>query len=113
MVFRLNDNASAQWMSDRIGMVDRVVEAASVQVGTLGQTSRNLVTEPIIWPRELTELAPSEVVCTYRGISWRGLARAYYELWSVYRGKSPGPLRGEPYPTPPEPAGLHVVDAAE
>ena len=101
MVFRLNDNASALWMSDRIGKVDREVEAVSVKIGQFAQTSRDLVTEPIVWPHELQALAANEVVCTYRGNTWRGLARPYFELWPEYRNKRPAATRGAAYPALP------------
>lgn len=102
MVFRLNDNASAEWMSERIGKVDRVVDAVSVQVGQMAQKSRSLVTEPIAWPHELQALGTGEVVCTYRGKTWRGAARPYFELWPELRGQRPQSwqLRGTPYPAP-------------
>ncbi len=101
MVFRLNDNASALWMSDRIGKVDREVETVAVKIGQFAQTSRDLVTEPIVWPHELQALAAGEVVCTYRGNTWRGLARPYYELWPEYRNKVSATTRGAPYPALP------------
>lgn len=105
VLFRPNDNASAEWMSDRIGMIDRAVDADSVQVGKMAQRSQGLVTEPLIRPNELQALKTSEVVCSYRGMTWRGTARPYYELWLEYRGKRPesSQLRGAPYPSPPSP----------
>ena len=112
MVFRLNDNASAQWMSDRIGKVDRVVEATSVQIGAMAQKSRTLVTEPLVWPHELQSLAASEVVCTYRGKTWRGEAKPYYELWPEYRGRPPTAPRGAAYARR-SPEREIVKDAAE
>jgi type IV secretion system protein VirD4 len=111
MVFRLNDNASALWMSDRIGKVDREVEAVAVKIGELAQKSRSLVTEPIVWPHELQALAANEVVCTYRGNTWRGIARPYYELWPEYRGKTPVATRGLAYAN--QNATAQVVDADE
>jgi type IV secretion system protein VirD4 len=102
MVFRLNDNASAEWMSDRIGVVDRVVDSESFKFGELAQKSQTLVTEPIIWPHLLQQLAAGEVVCTYRGKTWRGKAAPYFELWSAFRGKRPdrSELRDAPYAAP-------------
>ena len=83
MVFRLNDNTSAEWMSKRIGVVDRLVESDSV---TYGQTesvtqSQSLVLEPTIFPHELQALKFGEAICVYRGLAWRGEATPYYELY--------------------------------
>ncbi len=61
MVFRLNDNASADWMSTRIGVTDREVRATGITTGTglaPGSThSRSLVQEPVVFPHELQALA--------------------------------------------------------
>jgi type IV secretory pathway TraG/TraD family ATPase VirD4 len=113
MVFRLNDNASAEWMSKRVGVVDRTVEAVSVQVFSfMDQKSRSLVTEPIVWPHQLQALDPGEVVCTYRGKTWRGVAPPYYRLWPQWQGQRPPStaLRGPPYP--PSPPALKIVSDA-
>ena len=70
MVFRLNDNASADWMSTRIGVTDREVRATGITTGTgsvPGAThSRSLVQEPVVFPHELQALAANEVICAYR-----------------------------------------------
>ena len=62
MVFRLNDNESAKWMSNRIGVVDRIVESkVTSDDRTLFSTatithSKSIVTEPKIFPHELQQL---------------------------------------------------------
>ena len=83
MVFRLNDNTSAEWMSKRIGVVDRLVESESVTYGSAHSMTRaqNLVLEPKVFPHELQALKTSETICVYRGLAWRGEATPYYELY--------------------------------
>jgi type IV secretory pathway TraG/TraD family ATPase VirD4 len=112
MVFRLNDNSAAEWMSKRLGVVDRTIETSSVQIGAYAQVSRSLVTEPLLWPHQLQALAPSEVVCTYRGQTWRGRATPYYRLWPALQDQRPKgeDLRGPPYPAAQVP--LQVVAEA-
>ena len=85
MVFRLNDNASADWFSTKIGTVDRLVEKVSSS-GSDSTHSQDLVTEPLIKPHELQQLRQNEVVCMYRGKAWRGRALPYYERWPEYQG---------------------------
>jgi len=91
MVFRLNDNASANWFSEKMGTVDRLVEKTTTSGGLFGDVSysEDLVTEPLIRPHELQQLDLSEVVCMYRGKAWRGKAVPYYDRWPEYRGKKP------------------------
>lgn len=106
MVFRLNDNASAEWMSQRIGVIDREIRSHSVAqaggegIGWRSSVSRSLVQEPIIFAHELQALNPSEVVCTYRGKTWRGKAMPYFERWPEYAGKAPLSTTALPYATP-------------
>lgn len=101
MVFRLNDNASADWMSRRIGVTDITVRAESVGPGWLDGVSKSssLVTEPKVFPHELQD---GQVVCTYRDLAWRGEAPPYFRIWPDYQGKRPSgeELFGEPYPEP-------------
>lgn len=103
MVFRLNDNASADWMSQRIGVIDREVRTRSVGTGGsegIGWTlndSRSLVKEPIVFAHELQALRPSEVVCTYRGHTWRGIATPYFERWPQFVNQTPVALTAAPY----------------
>ena len=102
MVFRLNDNASADWMSTRIGVTDREVRATGITTGTglaPGSThSRSLVQEPVVFPHELQALAANEVICVYRGHTWRGQALPYFERWPEYAGQLPADTVALPYP---------------
>ncbi|WP_129139218.1 type IV secretory system conjugative DNA transfer family protein [Modicisalibacter coralii] len=91
LVFRLNDNGTAQWVSDKIGSVDRLIEAvsASEDPGFLSSEytythSQSLEREPIIWPHQLQQLAQGEAVCTYQGLAWRGTATPYYRRWPEF-----------------------------
>jgi len=102
MVFRLNDNASAKWMSDRIGVTDVTVTSESVDNSLISKrsTSTSMVTEPKVFPHELQQLKDGQVVCTYRDQAWRGEATPYFQIWPEYHGKKPAgaQLYGEPYP---------------
>ena len=103
MVFRLNDNATAAWVSEKIGVADRVVRSVSLSRGRDWRqretASASLKTEPIIRPHELQQLPAGEAVVSYRGLVWRGEAPAYFERWPEFKGKRPmGPeLIGAPY----------------
>lgn|GEM_PF-1756338 len=103
MVFRLNDMATADWMSQRIGTIDRLVESKSVTKSESWipnvTRSKSLETEPVIFPHELTQLDNSEVVCVYRGSAWRGEATPYYEIYQQLEGVEPeqDTLRGQKY----------------
>lgn len=90
MVFRLNDNASAEWMSRRIGVVDVITRATSFGGGQQATSSvtTSVVTEPKIFPHELQKLKTHHVVCAYRGNTWRGTAKHYFQIWTEFqRGK--------------------------
>ena len=85
MVFRLNDNASAEWMSQRIGVVDRLVKSTSTSLRQgnylipAETDTHSLVQEPKIFPHELQALETSEVICAYRGKAWRSEATPYFD----------------------------------
>ena len=102
MVFRLNDNASAQWMSERIGVIDVTVRAESIGPGLLRAKSEStsLVTEAKVFPHELQQLSDGQVVCTYRDLAWKGEATPYFQIWQDYQGKRPKgeQLFGKPFP---------------
>lgn len=89
MVFRLNDNQSANWISQRIGTVDRVVEARSIHKKSLldfsASYSKNIVTEPRIRPHELQQLGNGKAVCIYRSKFWLADALPYFELFPEYK----------------------------
>jgi type IV secretory pathway TraG/TraD family ATPase VirD4 len=110
MVFRLNDNASAEWMSQRLGVSDRLVESTSVTWGDGFIPNRtdqqSLVKEPKVFPHELQALRDAEAICVYRGQAWRGYATPYFERWPAFNkpaGERPkgDELRGAPYPKAP------------
>ena len=99
MVFRLNDNASAKWMSDCIGVVDVEVRSESVSSDDVVE-SVNLVSEPKIFPHELQQLRSGQVVCIYREKAWQGEASPYFKIWPEYENRKPATeqLYGDPYP---------------
>lgn len=102
IVFRLNDNESAAWMSEKIGTVDRMIKSVGVVCDGLIPTlnySNSLVTEPLIYPHELQQLKTGETVCTWRGLSWRGHAAPYFDIIPALRGVRPSEdaCRGSPY----------------
>lgn len=85
MVFRLNDNASAEYISQKIGTVDRSVKMRSYafQAQQASENlSNHLVKEPKIFAHELQQLPAHEVVCTYKGLAWKGQATPYYQLFT-------------------------------
>jgi type IV secretion system protein VirD4 len=86
IVFRLNDNATAEWMSNRIGTVDRLIESRSVARKNSWYPeiteSNQLTKEPIIFPHELSQLENSEIICAYKNAAWRGKATPYYEKFA-------------------------------
>jgi len=82
MVFRLNDNDTARWFSERIGTVDR----QSVSVQSHG-FSAQLSEEPIAKVADLQALPAGECAALYRGLSWRNRATPYYERWPEFRKK--------------------------
>jgi type IV secretion system protein VirD4 len=89
VMFRLEDNNTAEWMSDRIGKIDRVIESVSTKFGDMAQHSRQLSLEPMVFPRQLMELRPGEVVCSYRGHTWRGRATPHFERYPEFKGARP------------------------
>ena len=105
LAFRLNDNATAEWLSRKIGTMDRVVQALSVTYGagwlpTLTR-SAHLVQEPAVFPHELQSLAAGEVVAAYRGLAWRGQATPYFKRWPEYAGRRPDQAVAAAYPDDP------------
>ena len=88
MVFRVNDNATADWLSQKIGTVDRLVKSVSVTTGDSWfpnvTRSDSLVQEPVVFPHELQKLAAGEIVGAYRGLAWRGKAAPYFQRWPEY-----------------------------
>lgn len=131
-VFRLNDNDTAQYISDKIGTVHRVItsyqesynksesssssygagsdingigdDGSSSGYGTSSglnhQRSKQLQEEAIIKPHELQELPDGQMVCMYRGESWKGEATPYYKEWPEFNGVKPASVRPEPKPEP-------------
>lgn len=95
MAFRLNDNDTAAWFSERIGTVDRHVTSYSYDPGDgfieglLSEHSRgpvttentSLVEEPIMKVADLQSLAVGEGIAIYRGRAWRNRATPYFERW--------------------------------
>lgn len=83
MCFRLNDNNTAKWFSERVGT--HLVENTSYNV-TLDPdinlskgNNRDLQREEIIYQHELQQLSDNEVLAIYKGIAWRGIARPYWK----------------------------------
>ena len=106
MVFRLNDNASADWMSTRIGVTDREVRATGITTGTgsvPGAThSRSLVQEPVVFPHELQALAGQRGDLRVPGplLAWAG--HALLRAWPEYAGQLPADTVALPYPAEPQ-----------
>jgi len=86
MVFRLNDNATAEWMSKRIGTVDRQIDNVSETHGEEISMSYSfsLVEEPKVYPHEFQQLKTSAAICVYRGVAWRNYAVPYFVKYKEY-----------------------------
>ena len=80
MAFRLNDNDSARWFSERIGTVDRQV-ITSTAGGEHHSTSHQVKEEQILKVADLQALPFGESVAIYRGKVWRNYATPYFERW--------------------------------
>lgn len=89
IVFRLNDLATAEWLSNKIGTVDRDMTTHSYSGLMLEERSktRTLVTENRIKPHELMQLPDKQVVMHYRGHAFKATAAPYYEVWPEHKGK--------------------------
>jgi hypothetical protein len=90
IVFRLNDNKSANWISEHIGIKDVVVDSVSVSKaeGHRTQTaSKYLTVESIIRPQELTTLANFETILIYKGQAQHSIATPYFILWPKFANK--------------------------
>ncbi len=105
MVFRLNDNKSANWISEHIGVKDVVIDSLSVSKadGYRTQTaSQHLMVEPIIRPQVLTTLANFETILIYKGQAQHAFATPYFTLWPKFKNKKPHQSEkiGKPYINP-------------
>jgi len=134
-VFRLNDNDTAQYISDKIGTVHRLITTYSESYtqsssssyssssdeggpgsssgttdGLNHQRSKQLQEEATIKPHELQELPDGQMVCMYRGDSWKGEATPYYKEWPEFNGVKPASVRPEPKPEP-EPTPVPEIAA--
>lgn len=90
LFFRLNDNDSAQYLSDKIGRIDRVVEAMGLNLShetplPSFKVEQSLKEEPAIYPHELQQLKQHEIVVCYRGLSFRAQATPYHQKpWPLF-----------------------------
>lgn len=134
-VFRLNDNETAQYISDKIGTVHRLIttyqesytksssssyssssdeagpsSSSGTTDGLNHQRSKQLQEEATIKPHELQELPDGQMVCMYRGDSWKGEATPYYKEWPEFDGVKPVSVRPEPKPEP-EPTPVPEIAA--
>jgi type IV secretory pathway TraG/TraD family ATPase VirD4 len=90
LIFRLNDNKSANWVSEHIGVKDVVLDSLSVSKadGYRTQTaSKQLISEPIIRPQELTTLANFETILIYKGQAQHSVATPYFKLWPQFKNR--------------------------
>ena len=80
MCFRLNDNATAEWFSQKIGTqeVTKVSSTINNSTNDRDSSSTAIERESIIHPHELQQLSNSEVIVSYRGVNWKGLAEPYH-----------------------------------
>lgn len=82
LIFRLNDNTTAEWFSDKIGkhwVTNRSAgHSYSPDSGNTYSSNQSWQEDLIIKPHELQQLAMSQVVSMYRGISWISIAEPFY-----------------------------------
>lgn len=84
-VFRLNDNATAEYFSKKIGIheVEYVSQSEGYTSGEHGgstsSTSRSIQKELAVEPHELMQLENFQMVATYRGKQARIYAKPYFE----------------------------------
>ena len=80
MCFRLNDNATAKWMSEKIGTQEVVMRSDTAGNGFLeGSVTTSIALESIIDPHELQQLEDGEAIYSYRGANWLGEPTPYYK----------------------------------
>ncbi|NQY64742.1 MAG: type IV secretory system conjugative DNA transfer family protein [Alteromonadaceae bacterium] len=121
-VFRLNDNETAKYISEKIGTIHRLMTSHSASYttssssgsgsgsgsyeggpsassssssshGMNNQKTKQLQEEAVIKPHELQELPDGQMVCMYRGESWKGEATPYYKARPEYNGVKPTAVR--------------------
>lgn len=66
------------------------------------QKTKQLQEEQVIKPHELQELPDGQMVCMYRGESWKGEATPYYKLYPEFNGVKPVKIRPDKVLTEPE-----------
>lgn len=72
MCFRLNDNATAKWFSEKIGTQE------DVMISTGDTTSRSIALNAVIEPHEIMQLDTNKALYSYRDMNWLGEATPYY-----------------------------------
>lgn len=77
MCFRLNDNATAKWFSEKVG-TQRVTKIADTR-GEHSSVTRSIDTEFIIEPHKIQQLEMGQALYSYQGKNWLGHATPYYE----------------------------------
>lgn len=86
IVFRLNDNETAQWFSERVGKIDRTREICSTS-RTSGRDSESSTASTVyqierdnwIDGSDLMQLPDGDALFLYKGIAWIGRATPFYE----------------------------------
>lgn len=86
MVLRLNDNATANWMSEKIGTIDRLNTSVNIMSLLNHTLSRSMEQEPVIFPHALQQLPNGQGIACYRGLAWRNTATPYYQRWGEFDG---------------------------
>ncbi len=81
MVFRLNDNETARWFSERTGTADRTVTSITGQ----GDTAYGVKVEAKLRVEDLQALPVGQAIGVYRGLTWRNEATPYYVRWADMR----------------------------
>lgn len=77
MCFRLNDNATAKWFSEKIG-TQRVTKISATD-GEHSSNTKSIDTEFVIEPHEIQQLKMGMALYSYQGKNWMGYAKPYYK----------------------------------
>lgn len=81
MVFRLNDNETARWFSERVGTADRTVTSITGE----GDAAYGVAVEAALRVEDLQALPVGQAIAAYRGLIWRNQATPYHRRWPEMR----------------------------
>lgn len=88
IVFRLNDQATRELISDLVGTTEKDKVSQSTGAGGVStSTNRSRERVKVIEPHELGQLGAGQVVCLYRGAAAKGRATPHYIEFPEFKRK--------------------------